>query len=114
MGKMLLELSKVSDASAMFIGALDWDPLKTTPIICGERREFALCSPRHHLMASTTFDFPHPLGPTTADICLSKVSWVLSAKDLKPHNSTDFKYMLLTTSRNYEIYNNRAAFHVLL
>ena len=35
-------------------------------------------------MASTTFDLPEPLGPTTAVIPVSKFSVVEDANDLKP------------------------------
>ena len=38
----------------------------------------------HQRMASTMFDLPHPLGPTTAVTGSSIWSTVLSQKDLKP------------------------------
>jgi hypothetical protein len=38
-------------------------------------------------MASTTFDFPHPLGPTTAVTPGGNSIWVFSAKDLNPRTS---------------------------
>src|SRR5262249_26395315 len=44
-------------------------------------------------MASTTFDLPQPLGPTTAVIPDAKLIVVGSKKDLKPTNSRLFKRM---------------------
>src|SRR5688572_3401978 len=38
----------------------------------------------HHRIASTMFDLPQPLGPTTPTFCSSNVSTVRSQKDLKP------------------------------
>jgi len=40
------------------------------------------------------FDLPEPFGPTTAVIGALKSSVVFLAKDLKPLNSKDFKYMI--------------------
>jgi hypothetical protein len=45
-----------------------------------------------HERASTTFDFPEPLGPTTQVIPRSKSRVVEDAKDLKPLRLTLFKY----------------------
>ena len=42
-------------------------------------------------MASTTFDLPLPLGPTTTVIPGSKSSVARSAKDLKPRMTSDFR-----------------------
>jgi len=47
------------------------------------------CSPITQRMASTTFDFPQPLGPTTAVIPSLKSIRVLSTNDLKPFSSSD-------------------------
>jgi hypothetical protein len=44
--------------------------------------------------ASTTFDLPDPLGPTTQTIPGSKVSVVDEAKDLKPRSVRLFRYTL--------------------
>ncbi len=41
-------------------------PSKMTSCILPPRRAFALCSPRTQRIASAMFDFPHPVGPTTA------------------------------------------------
>src|SRR6266446_10027468 len=58
------------------------------------RRRVGACSPRTHRMASTTFDLPHPLGPTTAVIPGEKPNVVESRNDLKPSNSRLLRRML--------------------
>src|SRR5699024_3765660 len=65
-------------------------PLKTTSSILEHLRLFGDCSPRTHLIASLILLFPEPLGPTTAVIPLSKVSFVLSGDVLNPCISSDF------------------------
>ena len=40
-------------------------------------------------MASTTFDFPQPFGPTIAQIPAGNASWTASGKDLNPAISSD-------------------------
>src|SRR5262249_3316644 len=57
------------------------------------RKRVGACSPRIQRMASTTFDLPQPLGPTTAVIPDAKLIVVGSKKDLKPINSRLFKRM---------------------
>src|SRR5208337_3643532 len=52
------------------------------------RRRVGACSPNTQRIASTTFDLPHPLGPTTAVIPGAKLIVVGSRKDLKPISST--------------------------
>ena len=47
-------------------------------------RFLAESSPRTHLTASITLDFPQPLGPTTATKFVGKEILVLSTKLLKP------------------------------
>src|SRR3712207_170313 len=59
-------------------------PAKMTSSILPPRRLLAPCSPRTQAMASTTLDFPEPLGPTTAVIPGSRRRVVADAKDLKP------------------------------
>ena len=59
-------------------------------------------------MASTTFDFPDPLGPTTTLTLLDRSILTFSANDLKPFTTIDFKYivtlLLLTIIlKNHEI-----------
>src|SRR5690606_37742309 len=44
----------------------------------------APCSPMTQASASTTFDFPEPLGPTTHVMPGSSSSFVAEANDLKP------------------------------
>ena len=51
------------------------------------RRCLADCSPMTHRIASTTFDFPHPFGPTIEVIGSGKLMDVLSTNDLKPQIS---------------------------
>ena len=45
---------------------------------------FAEVSPMHHLRDSTTFDLPHPLGPTMPVKPSSMSNSVGSTNDLKP------------------------------
>src|SRR5208282_1394535 len=58
------------------------------------RRRVGACSPSTHRIASTTFDLPQPLGPTTAVIPGAKLIVVESRKDLKPSNSRLLRRML--------------------
>src|SRR6266849_10278493 len=58
------------------------------------RRRVGACSPRTHRIASTTFDLPHPLGPTTAVIPGAKPIVVESRNDLKPSNSRLLRRMI--------------------
>src|SRR5271166_3259744 len=58
------------------------------------RRRVGACSPSTHLIASTTLDLPHPLGPTTAVIPGAKLIVVESRNDLKPSNSRLLRRML--------------------
>jgi hypothetical protein len=53
------------------------------------RSIFLLCSPSTHEIASTTFDFPHPFGPTMHVMPVPlNVIGVFSQNDLNPNNST--------------------------
>src|SRR5271165_5485165 len=88
MGSRRLELLKVSVISAAFIPRRVGEPLKITSAISLPRRLLTLCSPRTHLMPSTTFDLPDPLGPTTTVIPGGNSNRVLSAKLLKPASSS--------------------------
>ena len=47
-------------------------------------KNIAEVSPIHHLMASTMFDFPQPLGPTIPVNPFSIKNVVFSTNDLKP------------------------------
>ena len=60
-----------------------------TSTISLPRRLLTLCSPRTQRMASTTFDLPEPLGPTTTVMPGGNSKRVLSAKLLKPKISSD-------------------------
>src|ERR1700734_222774 len=79
-------LWNVSVTDAMPEGLREDEPLKMTSIIASPRRLLADCSPRTHLMASTTLDLPQPLGPTMPVIGASKAISVRSANDLKPQS----------------------------
>jgi hypothetical protein len=59
-------------------------PAKITSSIFPPRRDLAPCSPITQARASTTLDFPEPLGPTTQVIPGSKWKVVADAKDLNP------------------------------
>src|SRR6516165_7988235 len=51
------------------------------------RSRVGACSPSTQRIASTTFDLPQPLGPTTAVIPGAKPTLVGSRNDLKPTKS---------------------------
>jgi len=57
------------------------------------RSDLADCSPRTQRIPSAILLFPHPFGPTIVVTPGSKLSFVFSAKDLKPVSSKDLKYM---------------------
>src|SRR5262245_57081311 len=63
------------------------EPLKMTSVMSPPRRLLADCSPRAHLMASTTLLLPLPLGPMIPVRPSAKSKKVLSANDLKPTSS---------------------------
>ena len=69
-------------------------PAKITSSIFPPRKLLAPCSPITHESASTTFDFPEPLGPTTAVMPGSKRNVVAEAKDLNPFRVKLFKYTI--------------------
>ena len=50
--------------SALFLAGLSAVPEKITSSIPEPLMLFGDVSPIHHLKDSTTFDLPHPLGPT--------------------------------------------------
>ena len=60
------------------------EPPKMMSSIFVPLRLFDEISPRTQRIASEIFDFPLPLGPTITVVPPSKVSFVLSGKDLKP------------------------------
>ena len=64
-------------------------PLKMQSAMRSARRDLWLCSPSTQLMASTTLDFPQPLGPTMQVVPVPlNVTTVRSQNDLKPTIST--------------------------
>ena len=83
-GSALSELSIVTATSARPSGARPDVPAKMTSSIFPPRSDFAPCSPITQASASTTFDFPEPLGPTTQVIPRSNRRVVGAAKDLNP------------------------------
>src|SRR5205823_6443558 len=69
-------------------------PAKITSCMCSPRSVFALCSPRTHVIASTTLLFPQPLGPTMAVTPWSNASSDRSGKLLKPAISRRLRRIL--------------------
>src|SRR5207247_5296383 len=82
---------KFSETSAKPSGLRDSAPLKMTSAISPPRSDLADCSPKTQRTASQTLDFPQPLGPTMAVTPSWKLKIVLSAKDLKPKSSSDWR-----------------------
>ncbi len=66
-------------------------PMKMTSSIFAERTVRGPWAPSTHATASTTLDFPLPLGPTTTVIPGSNSSTAGSAKDLNPLRVSDFR-----------------------
>ena len=93
-GPSLSELSKVKATSAIFFDALFAVPENITSSIPDPRILFAEVSPIHHLMDSTMFDFPQPLGPTIPVNPFSIIIVVFSTKDLKPFNSSLLNFII--------------------
>ena len=93
MGNAPSELSMVSCTSARPSGARFGVPAKMTSSIFPPRRLLAPCSPMTQLSASTTLDFPEPLGPTMQVMPGSKLRVVAEAKDLKPLRISCLRYM---------------------
>src|SRR5690606_35054505 len=91
MGNAPSELSMVSVTSARPNGARPEVPAKMTSSILPPRRSLAPWVPMTHRSASSTFDLPDPLGPTTQVMPGSKRRVVADAKDLKPLSVKLFK-----------------------
>ncbi|MNY00034.1 hypothetical protein D3C86_1325130 [compost metagenome] len=87
-GSTFLLLSNVSDTSAKFAALRFFVPLKMIFSIFSERSIRVLCSPKTQRIASTTFDFPQPLGPTIAVTPSLKLMVILSPKLLNPFISS--------------------------
>src|SRR5271168_369480 len=90
-GSLPEALSMVSETSARPSAGRDDVPAKITSSIFAERSERGPWAPSTQVTASTTLDFPLPLGPTTTVIPGSNSSTVGSAKDLKPFMLSDFR-----------------------
>src|SRR6201993_2078516 len=81
--------SIVMVTSASPIGGRLAVPLKMQSAMRSARSDLWLCSPSTQLMASTTFDLPHPFGPTIHVVPEPlNVTTVRSQNDLKPTIST--------------------------
>ena len=91
MGSLPEALSMVRETSARPRAGRDEVPAKMTSSILAERNERGPWAPRTQVTASTTFDLPLPLGPTTTVIPGSNSSTVGSAKDLNPFMLSDFR-----------------------
>src|SRR5687768_15177847 len=78
------------------------EPEKITSSAFLPRSSLRLCSPSTQRMASATFDFPEPFGPTTAVMPLvvaegvRKSNSAFSANDLKPTSSSFWRCIFLT------------------
>ena len=92
-GSLPSELSSTSSTSARPVAFRADEPAKMTSSIAWPRKCLALRSPSTHSTASEILDLPEPFGPTTAVMPGSKESALLSANDLKPLSTSDFKYM---------------------
>src|SRR6476661_9848298 len=90
-GRRFLVFSNVRLTSASPLALLVLEPLKTRLSRFSERRWEIFCSPITQRMESTILLLPQPFGPTIPVIFSSKLTWVLSAKLLKPLISRDFK-----------------------
>src|SRR6476620_3390714 len=89
-GKRLRVFSNVRLTSAKPLALRVFEPLKTRLSRFSERNCEIFCSPITQRILSTMLLFPQPLGPTIPVIFSSKLTMVLSAKDLKPLISKDF------------------------
>ncbi len=84
-------LSIVSETSARPSAGRSGVPAKMTSSIFPPRRVRGPWAPSTHATASTRFDFPDPLGPTTTMTPGSNSRTVLSAKDLNPLSVSAFR-----------------------
>ena len=92
-GRAPSSLSKVRETSARESASRRLVPLKITSSISVPRSSFAERSPSTQRNASTTFDFPHPFGPTIAVVPGWNWNSTGSAKDLKPARVSFFRYI---------------------
>ena len=96
------ELSKVRVTSARPSAGRLSVPLKITSSILLLRTADGAWAPSTQASASTTLDFPEPLGPTTTVTPGSNSIVVESAKDLNPLSMSDFKN---TANRGYKTHS---------
>src|SRR5436190_11031299 len=82
----------VIETSAIPSAGRESVPEKITSVISPPRSAFADCSPSTQRIESSTFDLPHPFGPTTHVTPGSKLRVVLGANDLKPKISRLLRY----------------------
>ncbi len=100
MGRIPAELSIVRATSARPSGERLAVPAKMTSSIFWLRTELGAWAPSTQAMASTTFDLPDPLGPTTTVTPGSSSIVVASANDLKPLRVRLFKNTAAATLPN--------------
>src|SRR6185437_2631826 len=74
-------------------------PAKMTSSSRCERRLRVLCSPKTQRIASTRFDLPEPLGPTTAVMPDSNSTVVGSAKVLNPNRRSALRRIAFPQGR---------------
>ena len=82
-GAFLSLLSRTNETSAKFLAGLFSVPEKITSSIEDVRIDLYDVSPIAHLRASTRFDLPQPLGPTTPVNPFPILTSTGSTKDLK-------------------------------
>src|SRR5690606_29226492 len=92
MGSAPSLLSIVSCTSARPSGGRPDVPAKMTSSILPPRSDFTPCSPITHASASTTLDFPEPLGPTMQVMPGSSWRVVAEANDLNPRSVRLLRY----------------------
>src|SRR3989338_841416 len=91
-------LSKIIFTEARAKRGASGEPFQIKSSVRLPRMDFTDCSPKTKRKASAMFDFPLPLGPTTAVIGVLNSRAVFLAKDLKPVSSRDFRYMTVFVS----------------
>ena len=85
------ELSITSVTSALEWAGRSAVPANTTSSIWSARSALVNRVPSTHDTASTMFDFPVPLGPTTTETPVPNSRRVRSANDLKPSSLIDLR-----------------------
>ena len=106
-GSSRVVLSKTRETSAALSAFLAAEPAKMTSVDALPLRLRTDCSPSTHLIASTTFDFPEPFGPTTTVMPSGNSNLVRSAKLLNPKSSRAFSVIMYRIST--ELYQTEKA-----